>query len=153
MILCVLAPVIGHARARLGECQTLSLRQGVAGPRLREGGGSPYLAVKEIQFRMEQADMAAILDVILVILSIVTWIIIIQAVLSWLVAFNVLSLQNPAVRSIWSGLERLTEPVYRPIRNMLPQMQGLDLTPLIVLLIIFFLRSVIARYGYGAVPF
>lgn len=97
--------------------------------------------------------MAAILDVILVILSIITWIIIIQAVLSWLVAFNVLSLQNPTVRSIWSGLERMTEPVYRPIRNILPSMQGLDLTPMVVLLIIFFLRSIIARYAYGLVPF
>ncbi|MFN7055727.1 YggT family protein [Hyphomonas sp.] len=97
--------------------------------------------------------MAAILDVILVILRIVSWIIIIQAILSWLVAFNVLSLQNPAIRSIWTGLERLTEPVYRPIRNLLPQMQGLDLTPLIVLLIIFFLQSVIVRYAYSAVLF
>ena len=97
--------------------------------------------------------MAAILDVILVILSIITWIIIIQAVLSWLVAFNVLSVQNPTVRAIWSGLERLTEPVYRPIRDLLPQMGGLDLTPLIVLLILFFLRSLIVRYGYGMVPF
>lgn len=97
--------------------------------------------------------MAAILDVILVILSIVTWIIIIQAVLSWLITFNVLSLQNPTVRSIWSGLQRLTEPVYRPIRNMLPQMSGLDLTPLVVLLIIFFIRQIIARYGYSLVPF
>lgn len=97
--------------------------------------------------------MAAILDVILVILNIITWIIIIQAVLSWLLTFNVLSLNNPTVRAIWSGLERMTEPVYRPIRNLLPPMQGLDLTPLVVLLIIFFLRQVIARYGYGLVPF
>ena len=97
--------------------------------------------------------MAAILDVILVILNIITWIIISQAILSWLVMFNVISLNNPTVRSIWSGLERMTEPVYRPIRNLLPPMQGLDLTPLIVLLIIFFLRQVIARYGYGLVPF
>lgn len=97
--------------------------------------------------------MAAILDVILVILSIITWIIIIQAVLSWLVAFNVISLHNPTVRAIWSGLERMTEPVYRPIRNILPPMQGLDLTPMVVLLIIFFLRQLIARYAYALVPF
>lgn len=97
--------------------------------------------------------MAAILDVVLVILSILTWIIILQAVLSWLITFNVLSVQNPTVRSIWTGLERLTEPVYRPIRNILPQMSGLDLTPLVVLLIIFFIRQIIARYGYSLVPF
>lgn len=97
--------------------------------------------------------MAAILDVIRMVLSLITWIIIIQAVLSWLVAFNVISLQNPTVRSIWSGLEKLTEPVYRPIRRLLPQMQGFDLAPLIVLLIIFFLQQLIVRYGYGVVPF
>ena len=97
--------------------------------------------------------MAAILDVIRMVLSLVTWVIIIQAVLSWLIAFNVLSVQNPTVRAIWSGLERLTEPVYRPIRNLLPPMQGFDLTPLIVLLIIFFIQQLILRYGYGLVPF
>ncbi|MFN4024433.1 MAG: YggT family protein [Hyphomonas sp.] len=97
--------------------------------------------------------MAAILDVVRIILNLIVWIIIIQAVLSWLIAFKVISVQNPTVRSIWSGLERLTEPVYRPIRNLLPPMQGFDLTPLIVLLIIFFIQQLIIRYGYGLVPF
>ncbi|KCZ56409.1 hypothetical protein HY29_08945 [Hyphomonas beringensis] len=96
--------------------------------------------------------MAAILDLILLILRIVTFIIIVQAVLSWLVAFNVLSIQNPTIRNIWSGLERITEPVYRPIRNILPPMGGLDLTPMVVLLIIFFLERLIIRYGYSVVP-
>lgn len=97
--------------------------------------------------------MKAILDVILVILSIATWIILIQAVMSWLLTFRVLDLRNNVVAQIWGGLERMTEPLYRPIRNMLPPMSGLDLTPLIVLLIIFFLRSVIERYGYSLAPF
>jgi YggT family protein len=97
--------------------------------------------------------MKAILDVILAILSIATWIILIQAVLSWLLTFRVLDLRNNVVAQIWGGLERLTEPLYRPIRNMLPPMSGIDLTPLVVLLIIFFLRSVIARYGYSLAPF
>ncbi len=97
--------------------------------------------------------MAAILDVVLVVLNIATWIIIIQAVLSWLVTFNVIDLRNPTVRSVWGGLERITEPVYRPIRNLLPPIGGLDLTPLIVLLLIFFIRQLIVRYGYGLVPF
>lgn len=97
--------------------------------------------------------MAAILDVVLLVLRIATFIIIIQAVMSWLVAFNVLSIRNPTVRSIWSGLESLTEPLYRPIRNMLPPMGGLDLTPMLVILIIFFLQQVIIRYLYPGVPF
>ena len=97
--------------------------------------------------------MAAILDVILVILQLATFVIIIQAVMSWLVGFNVLSLHNPTVRSIWGGLQAITEPVYRPIRNILPPMGGFDLTPMVVLLIIFFLRQVIVRYGYAIAPF
>ncbi|MBA4338804.1 YggT family protein [Hyphomonas sp.] len=97
--------------------------------------------------------MKAILDVLLAILSIATWIILIQAVLSWLLTFRVLDLRNNIVAQIWGGLERLTEPLYRPIRNILPSMSGIDLTPLVVLLIIFFLRSVISRYGYSLVPF
>ena len=97
--------------------------------------------------------MKAILDVLLAILSIATWIILIQAVLSWLLTFRVLDLRNNIVAQVWGGLERLTEPLYRPISNVLPSMSGIDLTPLVVLLIIFFLRSVISRYGYGLEPF
>ena len=97
--------------------------------------------------------MKAILDVILAILNIASWIIIIQAILSWLVVFRVRDRRNSVAASIWGALERITEPVYRPIRNMLPQMSGLDITPLIVLLIIFFLQQVIVRYGYSLAPF
>ncbi len=97
--------------------------------------------------------MRAILDVVLFLLNIATWIIIVQAVMSWLVAFKVLSISNPTVRSIWGGLERITEPVYAPIRRILPPLGGLDLTPMAVLLIIFFLQRLIVRYGYTIAPF
>ncbi|KDA02424.1 YggT family protein [Hyphomonas oceanitis] len=97
--------------------------------------------------------MRAILDVVLFLLNIATWIIIVQAVMSWLVAFNVLSIRNPTVRSIWGGLERITEPVYAPIRRIIPPLGGLDLTPMAVLLIIFFLQRLIVRYGYTIAPF
>ncbi|MBU2607484.1 MAG: YggT family protein [Alphaproteobacteria bacterium] len=97
--------------------------------------------------------MRAILDVILFLLNIATWIIIVQAVMSWLVAFKVLSIQNPTVRSIWGGLERVTEPVYAPIRRIIPPLGGLDLTPMAVLLLIFFLQRLIVRYGYTIAPF
>lgn len=97
--------------------------------------------------------MHAILDVILFLLNIATWIIIVQAVMSWLVAFKVLSIQNPTVRSIWGGLERVTEPVYAPVRRIIPPLGGLDLTPMAVLLIIFFLQRLIVRYGYTIAPF
>ncbi|MBI1401396.1 YggT family protein [Hyphomonas sp.] len=97
--------------------------------------------------------MKAILDVLYQILNIASWIIIIQAILSWLVMFKVIDTRNSVVASIWGALERLTEPLYRPIRNMLPAMSGLDISPLIVLLIIFFLQQVILRYGYSLAPF
>jgi YggT family protein len=97
--------------------------------------------------------MRAILDVILFLLKIATWIIIVQAVMSWLVAFKVLSIQNPTVRSIWAGLERVTEPVYAPIRRIIPPLGGLDLTPMAVLLLIFFLQRLIVRYGFTIAPF
>ena len=97
--------------------------------------------------------MRAILDVILFLLNIATWIIIVQAVMSWLVAFKVLSIQNPTVRSIWGGLERVTEQVYAPVRRIIPPLGGLDLTPMAVLLIIFFLQRLIVRYGYTIAPF
>jgi YggT family protein len=97
--------------------------------------------------------MKAILDVLLVILNIASWIIIIQAVLSWLVMFRVLDVRNEIVGSIWNGLERMTEPLYRPIRKMLPPMSGIDLTPMVVIVIIIFLQQLISRYGYSIAPF
>lgn len=92
--------------------------------------------------------MKAVLEVVLQILSIASWIIIIQAVLSWLITFRVLDLRNNVVGSIWGALDRMTEPLYRPIRRMLPAMSGLDLSPLVVLLLIFFLQRVIIYYIY-----
>lgn len=97
--------------------------------------------------------MKAILDVLLAVLNIASWIIIIQAILSWLVVFKVIDIRNSVVGTIWDALGRITEPVYRPIRNMLPPMSGLDITPLIVLLIIFFIQQIIIRYGYSLAPF
>lgn len=95
--------------------------------------------------------MVSILQLILLILQIATFIIIAQAIMSWLVAFNVLSMRNDIVRNIWSALEQITEPLYRPIRNIMPRTGGLDLTPMVVLLGIFFLRSLIYEYGFKLV--
>lgn len=78
--------------------------------------------------------MSSFLMIFNMVVTFVWWIIIVQAVMSWLIAFNVLNIRQPFVYQVWSGLNRLTEPVYRPIRNILPQMGGLDITPVIVLL-------------------
>ena len=95
--------------------------------------------------------MRAVLDVVLLALQIYTWLLIISAVLSWLIAFNVLNTRNQFVATVWDMLYKITEPVLRPIRNMLPNMGGIDLSPIILLLIIFFIERVIVLYLYPAV--
>lgn len=95
--------------------------------------------------------MRSVLDVVMLVLNIYTWILIGSAVLSWLIAFNVVNTRNQFVSTIWDMLYRVTEPVLRPIRERLPNLGGLDLSPVILLLIIFFLQSVIVRYIYPAV--
>ena len=95
--------------------------------------------------------MQAVLDVILLVLKMYTYVIIAVAIMSWLIAFNVINLYNNFVRSIWNGLNALTEPVLRPIRNILPNFNGLDLSPLVLLLLIFLLQDIIIKYIYPSV--
>jgi YggT family protein len=95
--------------------------------------------------------MRAILDVILVALDLYTWIVIASAIVSWLVAFNVINVRNDFVRAIWNFLYQITEPALRPIRNLLPNLGGIDVAPIILLLGIFFLQRVIMLYIYPAV--
>jgi YggT family protein len=80
--------------------------------------------------------LIAIIQIAQMLLNVLWWIIIVQAVLSWLIAFNVINTSSDLVRSVWGGLERLTEPLYRPIRRVMPDFGALDLTPLVVLLLI-----------------
>jgi YggT family protein len=95
--------------------------------------------------------MRALLDVLLLALQFYTWIVIASAVLSWLIAFNVVNTRNDFVRAVWDFLHRITEPALRPIRNVLPNLGGIDVSPIILLLIIFFLQRVIVLYLYPAV--
>jgi YggT family protein len=74
------------------------------------------------------------------------WLLIAAAVLSWLVAFNVVNARNQFVAMAGDFLYRVTEPVLRPIRNMLPNLGGIDISPVVVIFIIIFLRYVIALY-------
>jgi len=95
--------------------------------------------------------MRALLDVILLALQLYTWLIIAAAILSWLVAFNVVNARNDVVRAVWEFLHRVTEPALRPIRRILPNLGGVDVSPIILLLGIFFLQRIIALYLYPAV--
>lgn len=86
----------------------------------------------------------AIFGVIDLLLRVLTYIIIAQAILSWLVAFNVINTYNDFVRSFLNALDRITEPLYRPIRRVLPDFGGIDFSPLVVLLLIYVLRMLLA---------
>lgn len=94
--------------------------------------------------------MRALLDVILLVLQLYTYVIIAVAILSWLIAFHVINIHNDFVRSIWNGLNALTEPLLQPIRRWLPTFGGLDISPIILLLIIFFVERIIEYYLYPA---
>jgi YggT family protein len=77
------------------------------------------------------------------LLNLYIFILIAQAILSWLVVFNVVNTRSPVVAAIGEFLYRITEPVLRPIRQMLPNFGGIDISPLIVILIIYFLQIVV----------
>jgi YggT family protein len=95
--------------------------------------------------------MYALFLVIDLALQIYIWILIAAAIFSWLVAFNVVNVRNSAVGMIGDFLYRITEPALRPIRNVLPNLGGIDISPIILLLIIFFVQRVIQLYLYPAV--
>jgi YggT family protein len=92
--------------------------------------------------------MRAILDIILLVLQIYIWLLIAAAVLSWLVAFNVVNTRNQVVSMVGEFLYRITEPVLRPIRSMMPNLGGIDVSPVILILLILLLENVIVRYIY-----
>jgi YggT family protein len=98
--------------------------------------------------REDQRPMRSLLDVILIVLQLYIWLLIASAILSWLVAFNVVNTRNQFVAMIGDFLWRITEPVLRPIRSIMPNLGGIDISPVILILIIIFIQSVITRYIY-----
>jgi YggT family protein len=95
--------------------------------------------------------MQAILDVVLAILNLYQMVIIAVAIMSWLIAFDVVNTRNDVVRSIWNALTAITEPALRPIRKIVPYMGGLDISPVILYFVIYFLERFIQLYLYPAV--
>ena len=92
--------------------------------------------------------MRALFLVIDLALDIYIWIVIAAAIFSWLVAFNVVNTRNQVVAMIGEFLYRITEPALRPIRNLLPNLGGIDISPIILFLIIIFIQRVISLYIY-----
>lgn len=85
--------------------------------------------------------MLALFQTIDLALNLYTWILIASAIFSWLYAFNVINSSNSFVNSLGTFLYNVTEPVLRPIRKILPDLGGIDISPIVVLLLIFFIRS------------
>ena len=83
----------------------------------------------------------ALFSIIDMILQILVWIVIIQVILSWLVAFNVINRQSNFVRTVVDTLDRITDPLYRPIRKLLPDFGGIDFSPIVLILAIQILRK------------
>lgn len=81
-----------------------------------------------------------------ILLNVVWWLIIIQAILSWLLAFNVINLSNDVVAQVWQVLDRMTEPLYRPFREIMPNFGALDLTPMVVLIIVIIIQGPVLGY-------
>jgi YggT family protein len=102
-------------------------------------------------FRKPDAVMRSILYVILLVLDIYIWLLIAAAILSWLVAFNVVNARNQFVSMVGDFLYRITEPVLRPIRNLLPNLGGIDVSPVVVILLIILIKDIIVRYIYPSV--
>ena len=95
--------------------------------------------------------MVSIIQILYILLTVVWWIIVVQAVMSWLIAFNVINTHTDFVRSIWQALDKMTEPLYRPIRKIMPDFGALDLSPMVVLLILYVLMNVILPNMLSAV--
>jgi YggT family protein len=91
----------------------------------------------------------AVVNLLLTIINLYWWVVIAMAVMSWLVAFDVVNTRSRAVYSIWNALNALTEPVLRPIRNVLPSLGGIDISPVILLLLLSFLENLIRGSASG----
>ena len=90
--------------------------------------------------------MMSLLFLIDTVISLYVWCLIISAVLSWLVAFNVINTQNRIVYMIGDFLYRITEPALRPIRNVIPNLGGVDISPVVLILGLFFVQSLLHEY-------
>ena len=88
----------------------------------------------------------ALLNLISTVITIFIWLLIAQAVLSWLLAFGVVNRYNRVVTAVGDFLWRITEPLLRPIRSVLPDLGGIDISPVILILLLYFLRDLMFEY-------
>ena len=88
--------------------------------------------------------LIAFVDIANLLLSVVSWVIIIQVILSWLFAFNVLNTGSQGVRQLAIAIDRITAPLYRPIRRIMPDFGGIDFSPLVILILIQVIKKLLA---------
>jgi YggT family protein len=93
----------------------------------------------------------ALLQTLSMILTLIWWVFLIMIIMSWLIGFNVINTRNQFVAGLWRVLNAITEPILRPIRRIIPPMGGLDLSPIVVFVIIFFLQQWIASISFGRI--
>lgn len=89
--------------------------------------------------------MVSLIEILLMVIGVVRLFIFVHFIMSWLIQFQVLNIRQPLVSQIWYGLSRLLEPIYSPIRRILPQMGGIDLAPLVALLGLEAIRIVLTN--------
>lgn len=89
--------------------------------------------------------LGPLIEIIIVAIDLYIWAIIISAILSWLIAFDVINTTNRFVYTVLDFLGRVTEPALRPIRNFMPNLGGIDISPIILILGLFFLQGVLGR--------
>ena len=87
--------------------------------------------------------MTSLYQILMLILDVVVFIILAHVIMSWLINFQVLNIRQPLVAQIWYGLNRMLEPLYAPVRRLLPAMGGLDLAPLVVLIAVYALQIIL----------
>ena len=85
----------------------------------------------------------ALIQIINILLNVAITVIIVQAIMSWLLAFNVINLQNDIARAVWTTLDALTAPIYNPIRKIMPDFGQIDLTPMVVIIGIIIMQNAI----------
>jgi YggT family protein len=125
-----------------GPCAAASVNRDVAARRRPCSGRRIRLRLAHVPVG-QGMPMTSIFQILLLILDVVWFVMIAHIIMSWLINFQVLNLNQDLVRSIWFGLNRLLEPIYDPIRRILPDLGGIDLAPLVGLLAVYAIRIVL----------